>query len=89
MVRQWQELLLGKRYSGVAISSPDFVKVAEAYGILGMRASEKSQVAEVIAEARSHPGPTLIDFVVEQEANVYPMVEPGKALHEMLRRPLA
>jgi len=89
MVRQWQELLLGKRYSGVAISSPDFVKVAEAYGILGMRASEKSQVAEVIAEARAHPGPTLIDFVVEQEANVYPMVEPGKALHEMLRRPLA
>ncbi|PKO23738.1 MAG: acetolactate synthase, large subunit, biosynthetic type [Chloroflexi bacterium HGW-Chloroflexi-1] len=89
MVRQWQELLHDKRYSGVAISSPDFVKVAEAYGILGMRADQKSQVAEVIAEARAHPGPTLIDFVVEQEVNVYPMVGPGKALHEMLRRPAA
>jgi len=87
MVRQWQELLHSRRYSGVSISSPDFVKVAEAYGILGMRASEKSQVAEVIAEARAHPGPTLMDFVVEQEVNVYPMVGPGKALHEMLRRP--
>ena len=88
MVRQWQELIHGKRYSEVDITSPDLVKLAEAYGIMGLRAERKEHVAEVIEEARSHPGPTLIDFVVEQEVNVYPMVEPGKALHEMMRRPL-
>ncbi len=87
MVRQWQELLHGKRYSEVAISSPDFVKLAEAYGIMGLRAERKEHVAEILAEARSHPGPVVMDFVVEQEFNVYPMVQPGKALHEMLRRP--
>jgi acetolactate synthase-1/2/3 large subunit len=89
MVRQWQELMHGKRYSAVSISCPDLVKLAEAYGIMGMRAEKRAHVAEVIAEARSHPGPVLIDFVVEQEFNVYPMVQPGKALHEMLRRPVA
>jgi acetolactate synthase-1/2/3 large subunit len=89
MVRQWQELIHGKRYSEVDITSPDLVKLAEAYGILGLRAERKEHVSEVIEEARSHPGPTLIDFVVEQEVNVYPMVQPGKALHEMMRRPLA
>jgi acetolactate synthase-1/2/3 large subunit len=89
MVRQWQELIHGKRYSEVDISSPDLVKLAGAYGILGLRAERKEHVAEIIEEARSHPGPTLMDFVVEQEVNVYPMVQPGKALHEMMRRPLA
>jgi acetolactate synthase-1/2/3 large subunit len=87
MVRQWQELLNSRRYSEVSISSPDLVKLCDAFGILGLRAETKEQVAEVIAEARSSPGPVLIDFVVEQEVNVYPMVQPGKALHEMLRRP--
>ena len=53
-----------------------------------MRAETKEQVAEVIAEARSHAGPVLLDFVVEQEVNVYPMVAPGKALNEMMRRPV-
>ncbi len=89
MVRQWQELLHGKRYSEVAISSPDLLKLCDAYGILGLRAQTKEEAAEVIAEARSSPGPVLIDFVVEQEVNVYPMVQPGRALHEMLRRPKA
>jgi acetolactate synthase I/II/III large subunit len=87
MVRQWQELLHGKRYSEVSISSPDLVKLCDAYGILGLRAGTKEQVSEIIAEARSSPGPVLMDFVVEQEVNVYPMVKPGQALHEMLRRP--
>jgi acetolactate synthase I/II/III large subunit len=89
MVRQWQELIHGKRYSEVSISTPDLMKLADAYGVMGMRAEKKEHVAEVIAEARSHPGPVLMDFVVEQEVNVYPMVSPGKALHEMLRRPVA
>ena len=89
MVRQWQELIHGKRYSEVSISTPDLMKLADAYGIMGMRAEKKEHVAEVIAEARSHPGPVLMDFVVEQEVNVYPMVSPGKGLHEMLRRPVS
>ncbi len=88
MVRQWQELIHGHRYSEVNISSPDLLKLAGAYGILAMRAETKEQVGEVIAEARSHGGPVLMDFVVEQEVNVYPMVAPGKALNDMLRRPV-
>jgi acetolactate synthase-1/2/3 large subunit len=87
MVRQWQELLNAKRYSEVSISAPDLVKLGEAYGVLGLRAENREQVGEIIAEARSSPGPVLMDFVVGQEVNVYPMVQPGKALHEMLRRP--
>jgi acetolactate synthase I/II/III large subunit len=88
MVRQWQELIHNHRYSEVDISSPDLLKLASAYGIMAMRAETKEQVGEVIAEARSHAGPVLLDFVVEQEVNVYPMVAPGKALNEMLRRPV-
>ncbi|MGC8780332.1 MAG: biosynthetic-type acetolactate synthase large subunit, partial [Anaerolineae bacterium] len=88
MVRQWQELIHNHRYSEVSISSPDLLKIAAAYGMMGMRAERPEEVAEVIAEARSHPGPVLLDFAVEQEVNVYPMVKPGKALHEMERRPL-
>jgi acetolactate synthase-1/2/3 large subunit len=88
MVRQWQELIHDHRYSEVNITSPDLMRIAAAYGMMGMRAETKEQVAEVIAEARSHPGPVLLDFVVEQEVNVYPMVAPGKALHEMMRRPV-
>lgn len=88
MVRQWQELIFNHRYSAVDISSPDLLKLAAAYGMMAMRAETKAEVAEVIAEARSHAGPVLLDFVVEQEVNVYPMVAPGKALNEMLRRPV-
>jgi acetolactate synthase-1/2/3 large subunit len=88
MVRQWQELIHGKRYSEVAIKAPDFLKLADAYGIVGMRATKRSEVEDVIAEARSYGGPVLMDFVVEEEENVYPMVAPGKALDDMLRRPL-
>jgi acetolactate synthase-1/2/3 large subunit len=88
MVRQWQELIHGKRYSEVQISCPDLLKLAAAYDIIAMRAECKEHVAEVIAEARSYPGPVLMDFVVEQEVNVFPMVGPGKGLHEMFRRPV-
>jgi acetolactate synthase-1/2/3 large subunit len=73
----------------VAIKGPDLLKLADAYGITGMRAERRSEVEEVIAEARSCPGPVLMDFVVEEEVNVYPMVAPGKALNDMYRRPAA
>jgi acetolactate synthase-1/2/3 large subunit len=87
MVRQWQELMHNRRYSATPISSPDLVKLADAYGMLGLRAEHKAEVVPVIRRAREHAGPVLIDFHVEAEVNVFPMVQPGKALHEMIRRP--
>jgi acetolactate synthase-1/2/3 large subunit len=90
MVRQWQELFYDARYESTRLLNPDFVKVAEAYGIRGWSASRPSEVEDVVAEARAHPGPALIDFRIAQEGedgNVYPMVPSGAALHEMIRRP--
>ncbi len=87
MVRQWQELIHSRRYSEVAIKTPDLLKLADAYGLAGMRATRADEVNDLITEARSVPGPVLMDFVVEEEANVYPMVAPGKALNDMYRRP--
>ena len=89
MVRQWQELIHNHRYSEVNITCPDLLKIGQAYDMLTMRAETKAQVGEIIAEARSYAGPVLLDFVVEQEVNVYPMVAPGKALNEMMRRPVS
>jgi len=88
MVRQWQDLMFNRRYSATPLLNPDFVKLAEAYGICGMRATKQSEVAPALRAARNHPGPVLIEFRVESEVNVFPMVKPGLALHEMVRRPL-
>ncbi len=89
MVRQWQELYFAKRYSGTPLSGPDFCRVAEAYGLLGLRASEPGEVTPAIEQAMAHPGPVLIDFRIAPEENVYPMVGPGAALEQMIRRPHA
>ncbi|MDH4138710.1 MAG: thiamine pyrophosphate-dependent enzyme, partial [Anaerolineae bacterium] len=89
MVRQWQQLFFEGRYSGTPLLGPDFARVAEAYGIPGMTVREKSAVAPAIAQAAASDGPMLIDFCVEQEENVYPMVAPGAPVSDMLRRPLA
>lgn len=89
MVRQWQELMHNRRYSATPITGPDFARLAEAYGVLGLRAEAKPDVAQAIRRARGHQGPVLIDFRVEAEVNVFPMVQPGKALHDMMRRPKA
>lgn len=88
MVRQWQDLMFNRRYSATPMLSPDFVKLAEAYGVCGMRATKQSEVTPVLRAARNHPGPVLIEFKVESEVNVFPMVKPGLALHEMVRRPM-
>jgi acetolactate synthase-1/2/3 large subunit len=87
MVRQWQEVFFSKRYSGTRLLGPDFARVAEAYGILGLKVTEAQQVAPSIDRAIGHPGPVLIDFHINQEENVYPMVGPGAALEQMIRRP--
>ena len=84
MVRQWQQLFYEKRYSQTDMSyQPDFVKLAEAYGFLGLRATKPGEVEEVLKKGLSHPGPVLMDFHVAREECVYPMVRPGAPIHEM------
>ncbi|MCX9014339.1 MAG: acetolactate synthase large subunit [Candidatus Methanoperedens sp.] len=85
MVRQWQELFFDRRYSETCMHNcVDFVKLAEAYGALGLRATKKSEVRHVIEEAVKSGRPTVIDFVVEREENVSPMVPAGAAINEIL-----
>ncbi|BCU81119.1 acetolactate synthase large subunit [Polycladomyces abyssicola] len=85
MVRQWQEVFYQRRYSEVDLSgSPDFVKLAEAYGVKGMRACTQEEARQAWREALDHPGPVVIDFQVDPEENVYPMVAPGAGLDEMM-----
>jgi acetolactate synthase-1/2/3 large subunit len=85
MVRQWQELFFNRRFSATCLDgSVDFVKLAEAYGALGLRATKKSDVRDVIKEAVRSNRPTVIDFVVEREENVSPMVPAGAAINEIL-----
>jgi len=91
MVRQWQELFFDKRYCQTCLEvAPDFTKIAEAYGAVGLRASHPGEVDEVIEEALSvKEKPVLMDFVVDREENVFPMVPAGKAIREMLLGPEA
>ncbi len=86
MVRQWQEFFYQRRYAATPISGPDFKKLAEAFGVFGATVTTRGQVAGAVAAARSHRG-ALIDFQVEQEDSVYPMVPAGADLHKMIRRP--
>ncbi len=84
MVRQWQQLFEGRRYSGTPLTGPDFAKLAEAHGLHGMRVEEASDADAAIAAAWSHDGCVVIDFRVEREANVFPMVPAGRAIGEMM-----
>jgi len=87
MVRQWQEFFYERNYAATPLLNPDFVKLAEAYGIRSLAVKERAGVIPAVQAARRHVGPVLIDFKVEQEDSVYPMVAAGAALHEMIRRP--
>ena len=87
MVRQWQELFYGKRYVATPLSCPDFVKVAEAYCIPGLRVTKREEVVPAIEKAMEYNGPFLIDFMVEPEESVYPMVPPGASISELLEAP--
>ena len=87
MVRQWQQFFYDKRYTGTPIWSPDFVKLAAAYSIPALEVHHPSEVAAAIAQANATPGPFIIDFRVLEEVNVYPMVAPGMAVDEGMRRP--
>ncbi len=90
MVRQWQEMFYDGRYEATPLINPDFVRLVEAYGIPSWRVTEPGDTLAAIAEARSQQGPAFIEFQVAREGedgNVYPIVPPGAALHEMIRRP--
>ena len=87
MVRQWQEFFYDRNYAATPLLNPDFAKLAEAYGIRSMTISKRSEVVPAVESARHHDGPVLINFKVEQEDTVYPMVAAGAALHDMIRRP--
>ena len=90
MVRQWQEFFYAKSYVATHYThNPDFVKLADAFGMLGIRVTEKSQVRSAIERAMEYDGPALIDFVVEEEENVFPMIPAGQTVHEMIEEPVA
>jgi acetolactate synthase-1/2/3 large subunit len=87
MVRQWQEFFYDRRYSATPMRNPDFLKIAEAHGLTGMRVTKRSEVEEAVRKAEAKEGTVVIDFFVEKEDSVYPMVPTGAALHNMIRRP--
>ena len=87
MVRQWQELFYDSRFAETPISSPDYIKIAEAYGLEGYRVHNRREIENTIRKAKSNPGPVIIEFVVEKHDVVYPMVPTGAALNAMINRP--
>jgi acetolactate synthase-1/2/3 large subunit len=87
MVRQWQEFFYDKRYAATPIGGPDFAKLAAAFGIAGTTVTRRGEVADAVAAARGSRRAAVIDFRVEQEDSVYPMVPAGADLHKMIRRP--
>jgi acetolactate synthase-1/2/3 large subunit len=87
MVRQWQEFFYERRYAATPLLSPDFVKLADAYGIRGVAVTKRGDVVPAVQMARAARETVLIDFQVEQEDTVYPMVPAGAALDQMIRRP--
>ena len=88
LVRQWQEFFYGGWYSASPMQNPDFVKLADAHGIAGLRVERRDQIEETVRRAREQSGTVVIDFRVEKEDTVYPMVPAGADLHAMIRRPV-
>src|SRR5579859_5136114 len=87
MVRQWQEFFYERNYEATPLLNPNFAMLAQAYGIRNFVVEKRSEVIPAVRAAHAHDGPVLIDFKVEQEDTVYPMVAAGAALHDMIRRP--
>jgi acetolactate synthase I/II/III large subunit len=87
MVRQWQEFYYGRRYTATPLHGPDFTKLAGAYGIPARSVGERSGIEDAIRLARAEAGPFLVEFLVEPDDAVFPMVQAGRSLHEMIRRP--
>jgi len=87
MVRQWQQFFYDRRYSATPLLGPDFVKLAEAHGLVGLRVTRREELAAAVARARATAGTVVLDIRVEQEDAVYPMVPTGAPLDRMIRRP--
>ena len=87
MVRQWQEFFYERRYAATPLLSPDYVKIGEAYGLAARAIARRADVVPSVQAARAHNGTTILEFRVEQEDSVYPMVPAGADLHAMIRRP--
>ena len=87
MVRQWQQLFYDKRYSSVELQNPDFLKIAEGFGITGKKIEEVSSLKEAVAEMLAYPGPYLLHVTVEKEDNVFPMVQSGAGVGEIVLEP--
>ncbi len=84
MVRQWQEFFHAGNYSETPISGPDYVKLADAYGLVGMRVTRREDVREAVRKAMEIEGTVIVEFIIESEANVFPMVAPGCAITNMI-----
>ncbi len=88
MVRQWQDFFYEKDHVATIYSgNPDFVRLAQAFGMLGIRVTEKSQVDSAIERAMLHPGPVIVDFVIENDDNVYPMIPAGMSIQQLIEEP--
>ncbi|HEC21665.1 MAG TPA: biosynthetic-type acetolactate synthase large subunit [Chloroflexi bacterium] len=87
MVRQWQEFFYKRRYAATPMHNPDFIKLAEAHGLTGLRCTSRGEIEKVVRQAQETEGTVLIEFQVEREDAVYPMVPAGADLHAMIRRP--
>ena len=88
MVRQWQDFFYEKDHVATVYSgNPDFVKLAQAFGMLGMRVTEKSEVKSAVERAMLHPGPVIVDFVIENHDNVYPMIPAGMSIQQLIEEP--
>jgi acetolactate synthase-1/2/3 large subunit len=88
MVRQWQELFFQNHIKATPLTGPDYLKLAEAYGVPAVRVNEQEDVLPALRQAQAHDGPFLIEFVVDGSANVYPMVGPGCGLGDTMENPL-
>ena len=89
MITQWQDFVYNRDfYANAYTGNPDFVKLAEAFGIKGLRASSQDELESVIKEAMAHDGPVVIDFQISQEANVYPMIPAGESISELIEEPI-
>jgi len=85
MVRQWQEMFYKKNYAGTILDgNPDFVKLAEAYGAMGIRIEKKKDVVPALKKALKYPGPVMMDFRISREENVWPMVPSGVSIKQMI-----
>ena len=87
MVRQWQQLFHEGRISQTPISSPNFVKLADAYGVLGIQVDRRADLSSSLERARKHNGPVVLDIRIEREANVWPIVPPGGANADLIEEP--